>query len=71
MRLAEQLSGAPSEAVSFGTEAPYFNQLGTQTVVCGPGHIAQAHQPDEYLPLAEIAPTQRMLAGLIDALCRA
>ena len=71
VRLAEQLSGAASEAVSFGTEAPYYSRLGTETVVCGPGHIAQAHQPDEYLPLAEIAPTQRMLGGLIDAICRA
>jgi len=44
------LSGAnAAEKVSFATEAGLFQNGGIPTVVCGPGHIAQAHKPDEYV----------------------
>jgi len=39
--------------VSYGTEAGQFQAEGYSTVVCGPGDIAQAHQPDEYLEVSE------------------
>ncbi|PTE13235.1 acetylornithine deacetylase [Pseudogemmobacter blasticus] len=39
--------------VSYGTEAGQFQAEGYSAVVCGPGDIAQAHQPDEYLELSE------------------
>jgi acetylornithine deacetylase len=39
--------------VSYGTEAGHFQAAGYSAVVCGPGDIAQAHQPDEYLEVAE------------------
>jgi acetylornithine deacetylase len=39
--------------VSYGTEAGQFQAEGYSTVVCGPGDIAQAHQPDEYLEMSE------------------
>ena len=39
--------------VSYGTEAGQFQAAGYSAVVCGPGFIAQAHQPDEYLAIAE------------------
>lgn len=42
------------ELVSFGTEAGIFSDLGMATVVCGPGSIAQAHKPDEYIEIAEL-----------------
>ena len=42
-------------AVSYATEAGHFQQAGIPTVVCGPGSIDQAHQPDEYIEEAEIA----------------
>lgn len=38
-----------SEAVAYVTEAGQFQRAGLPTVVCGPGSIAQAHQPDEYI----------------------
>ena len=69
VQLAETLSGAAAGAVSFGTEAPFFNALGMQTVILGPGSVTCAHQPDEFLPLADIAPTLRILQGLIARLC--
>jgi len=41
--------------VSFGTEASRFHAAGIPTVICGPGHIAQAHQPDEWVSLEQLA----------------
>jgi len=55
--------------VSFGTEAPFFDRLGMETLVLGPGDIAQAHQPDEYLALDRIPPTLDLLRGLIRRFC--
>jgi acetylornithine deacetylase len=69
VRAAEQLTGHAAEAVSFGTEAPFFNQLGMETVVLGPGDIDQAHQPDEYLALDRIPPTLKLLKSLIRRFC--
>ncbi|MBK1701977.1 acetylornithine deacetylase [Thiococcus pfennigii] len=66
---AEALTGHPAEAVNFGTEAPFFNALGLETIVLGPGDIAQAHQPDEYLEAARIAPMIELLRGLIRRFC--
>ncbi len=69
VRAAEQLTGHPAEAVAFGTEGPYLNQLGMNTVVLGPGDIDQAHQPDEYLELARIEPTLDLLGRLVQRFC--
>ncbi|MCE6969338.1 acetylornithine deacetylase [Cereibacter sphaeroides] len=52
--LARRLTGDNGEAVvSYGTEAGQFQAAGYSAVVCGPGDIAQAHQPDEYLEVSE------------------
>ena len=69
VQAAEALTGCPAGAVAFGTEAPYFNQLGMQTLVLGPGDIDQAHQPDEYLALKRIQPYVDLLRSLIDRFC--
>ena len=62
----EALTGHAAGAVAFGTEAPYLERLGMETIVLGPGDIEQAHQPDEYLALSRIEP----MIGLIQALVR-
>ena len=69
VRATEALTGHVAEAVSFGTEAPFFNRLGMETVVLGPGDVAQAHQPDEYLALDRIEPTVQLLKRLIRQFC--
>ena len=69
VKAAESLTGHSTEAVAFGTEGPYLNRLGMNTVVLGPGDIAQAHQPDEYLALERIAPTVLLLQKLIQKFC--
>ena len=55
--------------VSFGTEASLFHQAGVPTIVCGPGHIAQAHQPNEWVTLEQLAQCERFLRRLADELC--
>ncbi|WP_374442838.1 acetylornithine deacetylase [Pseudomonas panipatensis] len=69
VQVAERLSGHSAEAVAFGTEAPYLQQLGCETLVLGPGDIACAHQPDEHLALDRIVPTVNLLRGLIQHYC--
>ncbi len=69
VRLVEQITGHRSEAVAFATEGPYFTRLGMDTVILGPGDIAQAHQPDEYLTLDRIDPTLKLLKTLIQRVC--
>ncbi len=69
VRLAEKLTGSAAEAVAFGTEAPYLQQLGCETIVLGPGDIACAHQPGEFLELARIEPTVQLLRQLIQHYC--
>jgi len=69
VKLAEKLTGHAPEAVAFATEAPYLSQLGMDAVVMGPGDIAQAHQPDEYLALDRIPPTIDILKQVVDTVC--
>jgi len=69
VRSTEELTGYSASAVAFGTEGPYFNQMGIDTVVLGPGDIDQAHQPDEYLSEERIAPSIELLRKLITRFC--
>ncbi|KQP12622.1 acetylornithine deacetylase [Pseudorhodoferax sp. Leaf267] len=50
--------------VAFGTEAGLFKNAGIPTVVCGPGSIEQAHQPDEYVSLDQLARCEEFIRGL-------
>ncbi|MCV6603977.1 MAG: acetylornithine deacetylase, partial [Porticoccaceae bacterium] len=69
VKLAEKVSGQPAVAVNYCTEAPFISALGCETIVMGPGSIAQAHQPDEYLDMSEIEPSIKKLGELIRATC--
>jgi acetylornithine deacetylase len=54
-RLARQLTGDnATRVVSYGTEAGQFQSAGLSVVVCGPGSINQAHQPDEYIEIDQL-----------------
>lgn len=64
-RLALRLSGERGTTlVAFGTEAGLFKNAGIPTVVCGPGSILQAHQPDEFVSLEQLARCETFLQGL-------
>jgi acetylornithine deacetylase len=69
VRVSEELSGRKAESVAFGTEGPYFNAMGMQTVVLGPGDIAQAHTANEYVAMDRIAPMRRIVHGVINHFC--
>ena len=64
--LVRRLTGANAGGVvSYGTEAGIFQTAGYSAVVCGPGDIAQAHQPDEYLDLSQFEAGQAFMARLL------
>ncbi len=57
-----------THVVSYGTEAGYFQSHGFSAVVCGPGDIAQAHQPDEFITIAEFEKGHAFMKKLLDHL---
>ncbi len=69
VRVAERLTGHRAEAVAFGTEAPYLQRLGCETLILGPGDIACAHQPGEFLEMSRLDPTVRLLRELVEYYC--
>jgi acetylornithine deacetylase len=69
-RIARRLAGdngAP-RAVSYAAEAGQFQQAGFSTVICGPGSIEQAHQPDEYIEVAQMERGASFMLRLADML---
>ena len=67
--LARRLTGANDcECVSYGAEAGQFQEAGHSVVMCGPGSIDQAHQPDEYISLDQVAAGTAFIRRLIDYL---
>jgi len=69
VRATEALTGHPAGSAAFGTEAPYLNRLGAETIVLGPGDIDQAHQPDEFLGLERIQPMIGVIQNLVRRFC--
>jgi acetylornithine deacetylase len=57
-----------SHVVAYGTEAGIFQSVGWSSVVCGPGDIAQAHQPDEYIEISEMEAGTAFMRKLIASL---
>ncbi len=68
--LAHELSGHRDLGkVSFGTEGSQFQRAGIPTVVCGPGSIEQAHKPNEYVTLDQVAQCEAFMRRLMDRMC--
>ncbi len=67
--LAEKMTASESQIVAFGTEAPYYNSMGLETIVMGPGSINQAHQPDEYIEIKSLDPAVDIIRQLIVHYC--
>ncbi|MGU3465662.1 acetylornithine deacetylase [Methylobacterium sp. C33D] len=66
-RLCLRLAGRNhTVAVPYATEAGRFQAAGLPTVVCGPGDIAQAHQPDEFITLDALGQGEHFLRELIE-----
>ncbi len=69
VRALEAETGFSAGSALFGTEAPFLQELGMDTVVMGPGSIDVAHQPNEYISLHEVEPTIELLQRLILRWC--
>ncbi len=67
--LVKRLSGEREVGkVAFGTEGGGFHAVGIPVVVCGPGHIEQAHKPDEFITLEQLGRCERFMVRLIEDL---
>jgi acetylornithine deacetylase len=67
--LCAEVSGHPPAAVAFGTEGPFFQALGMEVVVWGPGDIAVAHQPDEFVRLGDAERAIELVSRVARRLC--
>ena len=54
-----------AHVVSYGTEAGQFQDAGYSAVVCGPGDIAQAHQPNEFIEVAQFEAGHQFMCELL------
>ena len=67
--LARQLTGDNgNHVVSYGTEAGQFQERGYSSVICGPGDIAQAHQPNEFISIEQFKAGEAFISDLVDVL---
>jgi acetylornithine deacetylase len=70
VELVKALSGGNSTIkVAFGTEAGLFHESGIPAIICGPGSIDQAHKPDEWVTLEQLALCEAFLRRLMDRVC--
>ncbi len=69
LKVAEKLTGYQATTAAFGTEAPFLQKLGMDTIVLGPGSIDMAHQPDEYMALDQVQPAIKIIQSLVRNYC--
>ena len=66
--LVRRITGdnGPPRVVSYAAEAGQFQQAGFSTVICGPGSIDQAHQPNEFVERSQMERGASFMARLVD-----
>jgi acetylornithine deacetylase len=65
-RLAQTLAGSTVHSrVAYAAEAGQFQEAGFPTVICGPGSIDQAHQPNEFIARDQMEQGEQFLRKLI------
>ncbi len=69
VKLTESLTGSGSVVAPYCTEAPVYTDLGTPTVVLGPGSVKQAHIRDEYAPIRQIKKAESVYRRMIQTVC--
>jgi len=68
--IAHDCSGSDAgHKVSYGTEAALFHDASMPAVICGPGHIEQAHQPNEWVRLTQLARCEAFMRRLARHIC--
>ena len=69
-KLGEACNGTRDHRkVSFGTEASLFHNATIPAIICGPGHIAQAHQPNEWVAVDQLVRCEAFMRSLADRVC--
>lgn len=69
VRTLEQLTGQEAGSVAFSTEGPYLRELDMDVVICGPGDIDQAHQPEEHIAASALLQSQAQVEAMIGKFC--
>lgn len=67
--LARHLPDKQPGYVAYATEAGHFQQAGFQAVICGPGSILQAHQPEEWVAKSQLLECDKLLDALVKDAC--
>jgi len=60
-----------SGEVAFATEGGNFTAFGIPSIVCGPGSIDQAHQPNEFIEIDQLTQCERMVQAILETQSRA
>ena len=69
LKLAQDLAGNTVRSrVAYAAEAGQFQEAGFPTVICGPGSIDQAHQPNEFISIDQMDQGEKFLRKLIQRL---
>jgi acetylornithine deacetylase len=69
VQLLMDLLGTRPEGAAYYTEAVSYTRAGIPTVICGPGDIAQAHAPDEFISLEQLDRGTALYKRLIERVC--
>ena len=71
LRIVERIADVgPATSLGFGTEGGLFSEaLDASVVICGPGDIAVAHRPDEYVSIDQLLRCERFLSALVQQMC--
>ena len=71
LRVIERIADAgAATSISYGTEGGLFAAaLDVSVVICGPGDIAVAHRPDEYVTVDQLLRCERFLCGVVQQIC--
>ncbi len=69
-QLAKAVTGENGvRKVSYNCEACLFHGAGVSTIICGPGDIEQAHKPNEFIAIEQIAKCEAFMRGLMEKVC--
>jgi acetylornithine deacetylase len=71
LALASAAAGPPTEAAAYATDAGWFQSMGMDCLLLGPGTIRVAHKPDEHLPAADLVAGRAILERLVAGCCLA
>jgi acetylornithine deacetylase len=67
--LMEETAHAPPTTESYATDAGWLQRLGMECVLFGPGDIAVAHRPDEFIAIDDLVRARQVLSRVLQRAC--